>query len=116
MLAFLLTPLATEARRGSAFGELHGGEIEFCVTLANEAMLTKSLAVVRRRPMAPDTFLKFITYLSTDVLRSTVPTIASGIVPVRFADESEDRLFTLYVRRSGSLGAFFQMDQFPSHL
>jgi hypothetical protein len=57
MLAFLLAPLATDARRGSAFGEFFGDEIELRVTLAGESMLTKSHAVVRRRPIALGKFL-----------------------------------------------------------
>lgn len=116
LLGFLLTPLANRARRGSVFGELSGESVELRVALQSEQVLTKSLPVDRTCALPLGRFLEFVTYLSRDLLGAEPPTLACGIVRVRFEDENDPRLFTAFVRRSGVLGAFFQLDQFPAHL
>ena len=116
LLAYLLTPLATDSRAGSAFAEWNNPNVELRVTDRTERMLVKSERIVRECLIPTGRFLEFITFLSRDVLRANPATIASGVVHVRFLDENDDRYFTLYVRRSAVLVPFFQMDQFRSHL
>lgn len=113
----LITRLVAQGSSGAVYAELGARnkpvEINYCSE--RELMLTKKNAsqVIGRLDLAK--FTKFLTYLIREVLGLKSGAVAAGVIDVEFVGEGE-RHFAISARRSSSLGSYFQIDQFASHL
>lgn len=113
----LVTRLVAQGSSGAVYAELGAPnrlvDIKYCSE--RELMLTKKNTpqVVGSLDLAK--FTKFLTYLIREVLGLESGAIAAGVIDVEFVGEGEKH-FAISARRSSSLGSYFQIDQFASHL
>lgn len=117
-LSYLLTWLSKENHdTGAVFAEFDGRpQIEVGVSLQLETFLTKSGRHTIVNTLKLVDLIRFVNYLAEEILHLEVGTMGCGFLLVKFDDDTRERAFTLYFRRSAKLGVFFQIDQFASHL
>ena len=114
-LSRLLTEIS-ENYGGSVYAEENEGEVEFRATIHKEKMFYKGDQYKVLAKYSPFQLNKFVTFINKEIFKLEQSSLCSGILKVKFKDEDEKRMYTIFSRRSGALGDFIQIDQFKSHL
>lgn len=117
LLARLLSEIALDEHyTGAVFAEADDNFVEFKVSLHRQYFLTKTGDIKTIARYHISNLTRFVTYINRDLFKLKPASMCSGILRVKFADEEHERLFSVFSRRSGTLGDFIQIDQFKNHL